>query len=242
MYEARTYREVVNHQLNSRVIVDEESDLLILYDNDIEDLPASLAQVRTTLKTAIAEEPAFLTSLVPLPARAKDPEIIRRMKSAAEAAGVGPMAAVAGAVSEALGAKHGTDNADLIIENGGDLFIKTSIPRLSLIHAGRHPLSDRLALRITPATSPLGICTSSGTMGHSLSFGKADAVVAVSDDVLLADASATAIANRVSTAGDIPEALHFAQSIPGLLGVVILVEDEIGVWGDLDLVPVNEKG
>ncbi len=89
----------------------------------------------------------------------------------------------------------------------------------------------------------MGICASSGTVGHSLSFGKADAVVALSKDALLADAAATAIANRVCSKDDIEPAIETAQKIPGVSGIVILIGKYLGVWGQVRLSrDPNDKG
>ncbi|MCK5434567.1 MAG: UPF0280 family protein, partial [Dehalococcoidales bacterium] len=82
---------------------------------------------------------------------------------------------------------------------------------------------------------PLGICTSSGTVGHSLSYGKADAVVVLSKSATLADAAATAIGNLIVQAGDIPNGLEFANGIDGLKGVIIIKGDKVGLWGDVKI-------
>lgn len=235
MFQERLYRADCTSPLKKKIIVDEESDLLILYSHSIDGAEKHLNEMRKSLKAHIAWEREFLTSLVPLPLKEEDGQIPHQMKIAAVKANVGPMAAVAGAVSNEMGRHLGQNNSDIIIENGGDLFIKTSETRQILIHAGSHPLSDRIAIQVTPEMGPLGICTSSGKMGHSLSFGNADAVVAVSADPLLADAAATSIGNQVKTAEDIHSAIEYAKNIPGLIGVLILCDEKIGMWGGITL-------
>ena len=126
-------------------------------------------------------------------------------------------------------------NHDVIVENGGDLYLSLSTARRVLIYAGDAPLSNRLALQIKPEDTPLGICTSSGRFGHSLSFGKAHAAVILSRDPALADAVATATANRVKKPEDIDAAVAFAAGIPGIKGVIVILDDRMGLWGDLDL-------
>jgi ApbE superfamily uncharacterized protein (UPF0280 family) len=84
----------------------------------------------------------------------------------------------------------------------------------------------------------VGVCTSSGTVGHSLSFGKADAVVVVAPSAALADAAATAIGNIVKEIEDIPRGIEFAQKVDGLRGVVIIKDDKMGVWGRIKIAPV----
>ncbi|MFC1927875.1 UPF0280 family protein, partial [Chloroflexota bacterium] len=92
---------------------------------------------------------------------------------------------------------------------------------------------------ITPRETPLGICTSSGTVGHSLSLGSADAVIVLSPSTALADAAATALCNVVKTPDDIPQAIERAQSIEGLRGLVIIVGDNMGVWGKVTIAPLD---
>jgi len=113
--------------------------------------------------------------------------------------------------------------------------MRTAVERTVGIYAGKSSLTGKIAFLIRPEETPLGICTSSGTVGHSLSFGKADAVVVFAPSTSLADAAATAIANRVVSAGDIQGALQFAQSIPGLAGAAIVKDDHLGVCGQVRL-------
>jgi ApbE superfamily uncharacterized protein (UPF0280 family) len=112
------------------------------------------------------------------------------------------------------------------------------------VYAGDSPFSGGLALEIEPEETPMGICTSSGTVGHSISLGRADAVIVLSPSTALADAAATATANTVEQAGDIPNGIAFARGIVGLRGVVIIKDDRIGVWGQVKLsgVEVGEGG
>jgi ApbE superfamily uncharacterized protein (UPF0280 family) len=123
------------------------------------------------------------------------------------------------------------------VENGGDIFIKTTKSRLIGVYAGEDsPLTGRVAIKIEPADTPLGVCTSSGTVGHSLSFGKSDAVVVLSHSASLADAAATAIGNLVKAETDIQQALDYARRVPGLVGVAVIMNDKMGVWGKINLI------
>jgi hypothetical protein len=149
------------------------------------------------------------------------------------------MAAVAGAIAEAVGKDLLAFSPEVIVENGGDIFLKISRKRLVGICAGQSSLTNKIALEIMPGETPLGICTSSGTMGHSLSLGSADAVIVLSPSTSLADAAATALGNVVKTADDIPQAIEKAQSIEGLRGVVIIVDDKMGVWGKVRIVSLD---
>jgi ApbE superfamily uncharacterized protein (UPF0280 family) len=170
------------------------------------------------------------------------PVLVRRMAQAADKAGVGPMAAVAGTIAEAVGKAVLPLSPELIIENGGDVFLASSRPRLVGLYAGQSPFSGKIALRIDPALTPLGVCTSSGTVGHSLSFGAADAVVVLSPDAALADAVATAAGNLVKSKDLIPQALEFAARIEGVIGVLIVLGDELGAWGQVELTPLEGQG
>ncbi|MCX6009595.1 MAG: UPF0280 family protein, partial [Chloroflexi bacterium] len=164
------------------------------------------------------------------------PVIVREMAQAARIAGVGPMAAVAGAIAEAVGKDLLVCTPQVIVENGGDIFMKLSRTRLIGVYAGGSPFTGKIALEISPEETPLGVCTSSGTVGHSLSFGAVDAVIALSRSAALADAAATAIGNRVKTADDIDVAIEQAQAIDGLVGVVIIKDDRMGMRGSVKLV------
>jgi len=130
-------------------------------------------------------------------------------------------------------------SSEVIVENGGDIFLKILKKRLVGIYAGESPFTGKIALEIKPGETPLGICTSSGKIGHSLSLGSSDAVIALSPSTPLADAVATAIGNVVKDTKDIPQAIEKAQSIEGLLGIVIIKDDKIGAWGKVRIVSLG---
>jgi hypothetical protein len=147
------------------------------------------------------------------------------------------MAAVAGAFAEFVGRDLLKYSTEIIVENGGDIFLKTTKSRLVGVYAGEDsPLTGKVALKIEPADTPLGICTSSGTVGHSLSFGKSDAVIVLSPSAALADAAATAIGNLVKTETDIQKALDYARGVTGLVGAAVIINDKMGVWGKINLI------
>jgi ApbE superfamily uncharacterized protein (UPF0280 family) len=121
------------------------------------------------------------------------------------------------------------------VENGGDIYLKSLKQRLIGIYAGKSPLTGRVGLEIEGKDTPLGVCTSSGTVGHSLSYGQADAVIVLSPSTALADAAATAIGNHIHQPSDIPGGIEFARSVGGLKGVVIIQGEQVGVWGKVKL-------
>jgi hypothetical protein len=192
---------------------------------------------REIIERYISGHSDFLTSLKPVIVEPDAPVIIRDMADSAEMAGVGPMAAVAGAVAQFVGEELQEYSPDVIIENGGDIYIRSTADRLIGIHAGDSPLSGKLALAIVAVETPCGICTSSGIVGHSLSFGKADAVTIIAPSASLADATATACGNIVQTADDIQRGLDLAAGIKGIIGAVIIKGDRVGVWGRITLRP-----
>ena len=237
MYEPRTYRHwIKDNDLTSFNIVVKETDLYIRASTNLEKKAYKLVvKYRNALERYIRQHPAFLTSLEPLPVSDDAPHIIIEMSAAAEKVGVGPMASVAGAIAEFVGNELSAFSPEIIIENGGDIYLKSLEKRIVGIYAGKLPLTGKIGLEINGQDTPLGICTSSGTVGHSLSYGKADAVVVLSKSATLADAAATAIGNLIVQAGDIPNGLEFANGIDGLKGVIIIKEDKVGLWGDVKI-------
>ncbi len=237
MYEERTYRRMMQSEgLKNFTVVEGESDLHISANGNLEKIArCALLNTRRQLSEYIKLHPDFQRSLVPISVDAMAPPIVHRMAKAAKIANVGPMAAVAGAVAEAVGNSLLQHSSEILVENGGDLFIRSEKTKKVLIHAGDSPFSEKLALSIKPSSFPLGICTSSGKIGHSLSFGNADGVVAISQNICLADAAATAIANRVKSSDDIKNALSWGKALPGICGLLIIIDDQLGTWGDLIL-------
>lgn len=237
MYEERTYRRHMKPEhLVNFTVVEEESDLHISADRllDSRALEVLLA-CRKDLKERIARQPEFLTSLEPVKPFPGQTPLTAAMTKAARQAGVGPMAAVAGAVAETVGRRLLKHSREILVENGGDLFLKTDRPMKVLVHAGPSPFTNRLALKLPPFPDGMGLCTSSGTFGHSLSFGKADAVVVLSPETALADAAATALCNQMKSPRDMEAVLDRGRSIPGITGILIIMEDRLGTWGDLAL-------
>jgi ApbE superfamily uncharacterized protein (UPF0280 family) len=194
---------------------------------------------RLQLERYIAAHEDFLRSLVPLPDDPFAPPVARRMLAAAISAGVGPMASVAGAVAEAVGVSLARFSDAVIVENGGDCYLDMREETTVGIFAGpSSPFTGRIAIKLAPERFPLGVCTSSATVGPSLSFGKADAVTVLSRNTALADAAATRLGNMVKTRADIDRALALAPSIPSVEAVLIAIKDKIGIWGDIELAPV----
>ena len=237
-YELRFYRDWVKRtDWTSFEVVQRESDLMVRARRDLRrQADTLLAAARADIEAEIRRNPAFADSLAPLPMPPTAAPIVRAMIEAGRAFDVGPMAAVAGAVAQAVGEGLLKHSPEVIVENGGDLYIKADrVVELGLYAGPGSPFSGELRLTVHPEGQALGVCTSSGTVGHSLSFGKADAVVAVAGSAALADAAATAIANRIRSADDVQPVLNDEHARGRLDGLLIAIGQRIGAWGALQL-------
>lgn len=240
-YRKRTYRNRVEHgELISFEVRIRETDLQILAGKELrEEAEAAVFQYRSQLEGYIARHPEFAATLAPLPLDPTAPPIVKTMLAAGLAAEVGPMAAVAGAMAEYVGlALLAAGAGEVVVENGGDIYFCRNQESVVSIFAGASPLSNRVGLKIAAGRMPLGICTSSGTVGHSLSLGEADAVTVLAKDTALADAVATLAGNAVQPGQSLELALGKASGVPGILGVVIIRGEELGAWGEVELVPL----
>ncbi len=241
MHEKRTYRNKIDRGLKEafRVIV-KQTDLHIQANENLEKAARNLIlKYRGHIEAYIKRNPVFVKTLAPFFIRDIAPLIVQDMAAAGIKANVGPMAAVAGAVAQYVGNSLLAGTDEVIVENGGDIFIKTKKKLTIAIYAGKSPLSLKTGIVIGPLEKPVGVCTSSGTIGHSLSMGKADAVTVISDSCPLADAAATSIGNLVKKASDIPGALESGQNIEGVKGIVIIMGNKLGACGDIELAPVR---
>jgi ApbE superfamily uncharacterized protein (UPF0280 family) len=192
---------------------------------------------RTELENYLAVDPEYGLSLKPYQTNRYAPELALKMAKTAQQANVGPMAAVAGAFAQQLGndLMNNFEINVIAIENGGDVFLHLINPIIMSIFAGNSPLSGKIGIEIPGNTGSIGVCTSSGTVGPSLSFGKADAVMVACKDAALADAWATSLGNRVQTAEDIDIVLKFAEQIKEILSLVIICDGKVGIRGIFDL-------
>jgi ApbE superfamily uncharacterized protein (UPF0280 family) len=262
MYNERFYRDNFDTQrFQSIRIQDGESDLWIGWnakqqDINLDGVKSFAENVLSSLRKSILQydetHPSFIETFEPVPFDENAPEIIRSMIKSAEAAGVGPMASVAGGLAENLGkALDGQFHFDeIVVENGGDFWLKINSPLSIGIYAGLSSLSEKIAVVI--GDSPLGLACSSGTVGHSFSYGKADAALVIAKDAAAADAWATALGNRVKSNRDLEEALRWlfedaCNAIVGKpisdeslkpIGALILLGDTMAARGNIVLGPV----
>jgi uncharacterized protein len=221
----------------------QETDLWIAvsadnYTPDVENYSMDrILFYRSILDNHIKEFPEFLTSLTPLLNTSEMHPLIHDMYNASGTAGTGPMSAVAGAVAEYickdLLAQFGFP--EIVVENGGDIFMRLTNPATISVYAGASPLSDKIGLVIKPGQTPLSVCCSSGTVGHSLSFGTADACVIACRSGALADAFATSCCNEVKGLDMVIGVTELMLQKPGVISVVIIKDDKVGIGGNIEI-------
>ncbi|MBS4023362.1 MAG: UPF0280 family protein [Dethiobacter sp.] len=244
-YSRRSYRHQVASGMSCFEVKIKETDLQVSVDSEsfsqelVNFTEERILFYRTQLEEYLKLDPEFHSTLEPYLVSADAPPIALAMARAGNTAGVGPMAAVAGTFAELVGLDLRQRVKSVIVENGGDIFLQTTSSSRVAVFAGPSPLCNRLAVELAPRAKPYGICTSSGTVGPSLSFGRADAALIVSPSAPLSDAAATATANRIQTADDLTKALDFARSIVGVEGVLLIKDDKLAVWGNIKLAPVK---
>lgn len=196
-----------------------------------------IRELRDEMDLWIAQHLDYAHALVPFAASLDAPRIFQEMSTVANQSGIGPMSAVAGAVAEKVGKVLKSQFAigEIIVENGGDIYADIEKDLDISVFAGPSPLSEKIGLHIEATYAPLGICTSSGTVGPSLSFGQADAVMIICKDVKLADTYATAFANQIQTTEDIPHCMENMQKRPEILAAIAIKDDKIGIYGQFEL-------
>ena len=189
---------------------------------------------REILDGYIRRHPEFRQALEPIALLPDAPEVAQRMAWAADRVGVGPMAAVAGIMAQ-LAARAGlaAGAPEVIVENGGDIYVKANASVTIELYPGTPALTRRLAFSLEASDTPVAICASSGRMGHSMSRGACDLATVVAEDAALADAVATQAANLVHTVEDVNPALERVGAIAGIRGVLIVKQDKVGMAGRL---------
>jgi len=243
-FKKRTYRNQFNiARFTGFEVKHAETDLWIgidpeSYKPEMKEVAADkIKDLRQKLDDYIQTEPFFKKSLKPFQPGEKAPPEAIEMAEAAKKAGIGPMSTVAGLFAREIGNEiiQNFSPRELVIENGGDIYAMLNKELVLSVFAGDSPLSERIGLKITSENSTLGICTSAGTVGPSLSYGKADAVVVIAENVLIADAFATAFGNKIKSPDDVEKIINQAEKYPEILSLLIICEDKIGVRGDYEI-------
>jgi ApbE superfamily uncharacterized protein (UPF0280 family) len=244
MIEERKYRKQFSKErFRSFTVNYKETDLWIGVDPASfkqemqQDVFQKVKELRHQMEQYLLTDPVYGKTFEPCGVQPNAPAIVKIMADAARRAGVGPMAGVAGAFAEMAG-RHLMERyplRELVIENGGDIFLKVEKPIILLIYAGNSVLSEKIAIEIPAGETPLGVCTSSGTVGPSVSLGKSDATMIVCHNTALADAFATTFGNMVKTAEDIQEAINKTEQFAEILSAVIICRDKIGIRGKFEM-------
>jgi uncharacterized protein len=237
-YKERSYRKSVKATgLVSFQVSIKETDLWVSAGRSLERETRDLVlDSRHQIERYIASHPTFLTSLVPLPLDPMAPPLVKEMMESVRPIGVGPMASVAGAIAQYVGKGLLQFTDQVIVENGGDIFLEVKRDVTVSVFAAESALSQKIGILAPKDRMPLGICTSSGTVGHSLSLGAADAACVISSSATFADGAATALGNRIRGKKDLQRLGSWAESIPGILGCLVILGDHMAAWGEVELV------
>lgn len=196
----------------------------------IEAAQEGMVAARQDLERFISSDPYFQTTFEPY-TPSSDLPVVRRMARASASANVGPMAAVAGTIAWAgVEAMREAGAVFGVVDNGGDIALTSDRELRVGLFAGSSPISNQMAFRIPPEAGILGICTSSATVGPSISLGIADAVTVFSRDVALADAWATSLCNRITGC---EENLFDILSGTEVLGVFAVIGETVCRWGEI---------
>ena len=205
---------------------------IISYTEYIKAAKGAIFEAREIIERKIMEDPFFQTTYDPYPVRKEDHPLIQRMCKASVSAGVGPMATVAGAVAafavESM-KEQGCEHA--VVDNGGDIALLTDRDITIGLYTGDSTLKD-LALSVPRTETIKGVCSSSGKIGPSVSFGESNISTVFSDDVILADAAATRLGNLVKD-HDPEEALEIVGNIPGIDGCLVYHNGKLAMFGDV---------
>ncbi len=237
-YTERFYRRRVRSSgLVTFEVAVKETDLQVSAEQNLEKETRDLVfESRHQIESYIHHHPDFLAALEPYPEDPYAPSLVKDMIECTREVGVGPMASVAGAIAEYVGKHLLKKTNQVIVENGGDLFLKANRPVTVSIFAGTSPLSEKIGLVIPPRLMPAGVASSSGTVGHSFSMGKADVGCIISPSAALADAAATALCNRIQGPRDLNGIDEWAGGIRGILAALVILGDKMATWGEMELV------
>lgn len=217
----------------------DESHIRLTTDLKNNNLKNYIKKIRYELKKYIIKNQDFIISLEPLKIPNEEiPLIVKKMYESSKIADVGPMASVAGTISE-MSINHLIKNNSTysIVENGGDIAIINDKETICGIYSNNNIIGNQIAFKLKPRKKALGICTSSGKIGHSISFGQSDSLTVISKSSSISDALATRIANDVngnSNEDKISNALETCEKYKEFFnGVLIISGDNIGTIGKL---------
>lgn len=237
----RSYRNLCSPDSGEIAIqaVVEQSDLYIISRTDITaHVLDRLNKIRRDIKGYIYLHPEFSHSLIPVDVDTEknSPEIVRLMARASSLFGVGPMAAVAGAIAQDIADYASKISPDILVENGGDIFMHSTKDRIvGLLPHPDEPVT--LGIKISRGETPCAICSSSATIGHSLSLGQGDLVTVRAKSGAVADAGATFLCNMLRSRKSLKTITRMQKELQqkGIIGVLAQMDHELHVWGDMEL-------
>lgn len=256
----------MNNQKNfTEMISIGETKMNVISDIDIEKLKLNgfIRQQRNELKDYINQNPLFAKTLTPYKIKSKQtnkqnetnkpiiPEIVKKMINGSNIADVGPSATLAGTIVE-LSLNYLIKNGSKysILDNGGDIgLLNNNLDKKVIfgIYAGNSPLSGKIGMEFKPKKNQaLGVCTSSGSVGYSISYGRSDCVTVISNQASIADGLATSIGNKINGKLDsdaVKNGLAFAEEFKDhFIGALIIVGESLGTIGKLPkIVETNDK-
>ena len=237
MYQERFYQKDFSRQWNSYEVNVKETELFVqskgILDTSI--IQSTVQALRSDVEAYIERFPVFATGLSSFSLQEPAPRIVKEMIEKTSLVDVGPMASVAGAVAEYIGKELMSYSPEVMVENGGDIFIAKRGDVVLGLYAGQESVINDFLISVHNKEAFFGVCSSSSVLGHSLSLGRADLVTVISPSVIFADALATKLANMVIEEEDIDKALEFSRTFSYTKAVVIVRKERIGLWGDIEL-------
>jgi len=237
----RFYRNIMKiGNLKKFQVKVKETDLLIFSEKNIKkEIEKEVIKQRKIIEDYISQHPEFHLSFSPIDVESKE-EIINLMSISSKLTKTGPMASVAGAISEIVGKKFLSISPQILIENGGDIFMNLKNEVKISIYAGNSPFSMKIGIKVKGENS-IGIATSSGTVGHSFSYGDADAVTVISKSSTFADGAATYFGNLIKGKIDKEIIEKEVDNFPFIEGILIIRKKELFIWGNIELIKFLKK-
>jgi len=191
----------------------------------------AMKAARRDIERQIRKDRFFLTTLEPYDSELCTSETTARMCAAAKLAGVGPMATVAGAIAQAaLDAMASEGCTHAWVDNGGDIALVLESP-ITLEVFTTPGSSKAFAFDLRTTGRKMGICSSSGRLGHSISFGDSDVAVAIADDAVVADAFATALGNEVKDRESLGRCFDTLNNTKSVIGGLVMMDGEVAIYG-----------
>jgi len=231
MYTEKTYRYCHGGK-NPVEVLYKNADILVSSDVRFEkdEVRGLVEKYYLEIETYCTRDPRFYTSLSPVRVAQDAPLIVKAMADAGSLSGIGPFSAVAGAVAQFVGTDLLARCSELLIENGGDLLLKIQETKTIGLYAGEEAVLNNFSLAVDPLSGPFGIAASSGTMGHSLSFGNAELVVIMAEDAIVADTFATVVCNKIKRKEDAVPVIDGYKKNPAIKGIGVYCEEELYLW------------